>query len=135
MTACKARPSRRGGTLGGYLQKSYIVLSTKHVNKRKNIMKLFVGNLSRDVTDAELRAAFEPFGTLSSVEVVKDKFGGGSKGFAFVEMPDKAQAEAAIAGLHRKPLKGQSLDVTEARPREERKSGHGGKRQGGRRSW
>jgi RNA recognition motif-containing protein len=98
-------------------------------------MRLFVGNLSRDVTDAELRAAFEPFGTLSSVEVVKDKFGGGSKGFAFVEFPDKAQAEAAIAGLHQKPFKGQSMDVTEARPRPERKSRHGGNQRGGPRSY
>ena len=104
-------------------------------HKRKNIMRLFVGNLSRDVTDAELRAAFEPFGALSSVEVVKDKFGGGSKGFAFVEFPDKTQAEAAIAGLHQKPFKGQSMDVTEARPRPERKSSHGGKQRGGPRSY
>ena len=96
-------------------------------HKRNNSMRLYVGNLSRDVTDAELRAAFEPFGTLSSVEVVKDKFGGGSKGFAFVEFPDKAQAEAAIVGLHRKPFKGQSMDVTEARPRGEHKSSHGAK--------
>ena len=98
-------------------------------------MRLYVGNLSRDVTDAELRAAFEAFGTVSSAEVVKDKFGGGSKGFAFVEFPDKVQAEAAIAGLHRKPFKGQSMDVTEARPRPERKSSYGGKQRGGPRSY
>jgi RNA recognition motif-containing protein len=98
-------------------------------------MRLFVGNLSRDVTDAELRAAFEPFGTLTSAEVVKDKFGGGSKGFAFVEFADKAQAEAAIAGLHQKPFKGQSMDVTEARPRPERRSNFGGKQRGGSRSY
>ena len=104
-------------------------------HKLKNTMKLFVGNLARNVTDADLRAAFEPFGTLSSVEVVKDKFGGGSKGFAFVEFPDKAEAEAAIAGLHRKPFMGQSMDVTEARPRPERRSNHGGKHRGGPRSY
>lgn len=112
-----------------------LYVSSKNAYKRKNNMKLFVGNLSRDVTDADLRALFEPFGTLTSVEVVKDKFGGGSKGFGFVEMPDKAQAEAAIAGLHRTPCKGQSMDITEARPRPDRKPGHGGKQKGGRRSW
>jgi RNA recognition motif-containing protein len=95
-------------------------------------MNLFVGNLSRDVTESELRAAFEAFGTVSSVNIIKDKFNGVSRGFAFVEMPEKAEAEASIAGLHRKPLKGQSLDVTEARPREPRRTGYGGNR-GGRR--
>ena len=95
-------------------------------------MNLFIGNLSRDVTETELRAVFEPFGTVSTVNIIKDKFNGVSKGFGFVEMPEKAEAEAAIAALHRKPLKGQSMDVTEARPREPRKPGHGGNR-GGRR--
>lgn len=98
-------------------------------------MNLFIGNLSRDVTDADLRELFEPFGKLTSVTVIKDKFSGASKGFGFVEMAVKAEAEAAIAALHRKPLKGQSLDITEARPREARKPGHGGNRGGGRRSW
>lgn len=95
-------------------------------------MNLFVGNLARNVTEAELRALFEPFGTVESVSVAKDKFNGVSKGFAFVEMPEKAEAEAAIAGLHRKPLKGQSMDITEAKPRTARKSSRGGSR-GGRR--
>ena len=95
-------------------------------------MNLFIGNLSRDVTETELRAVFEPFGTVSTVNIIKDKFNGVSKGFGFVEMPEKAEAEAAIAALHRQPLKGQSMDVTEARPREPRKPGHGGNR-GGRR--
>jgi len=99
-------------------------------------MNLFIGNLSREVTEADLRTAFQTYGTVESVNIVKDKFNSVSKGFAFVEMPVKAEAEAAIAGLHRTPLKGQSLDITEARPREQRKSGHGGKRGGGhRRSW
>lgn len=97
-------------------------------------MNLFIGNLTRDVTEAELREIFEPFGKLASVSIVKDKFSGLSKGFAFVEMPDKAEAEAAIAGLYRKPLKGQSMDITEARPREQRKSGPGNRGGGKRRS-
>jgi RNA recognition motif-containing protein len=98
-------------------------------------MNLFVGNLSRDVTESELRTAFEAFGTVSSCKVIKDKFNGVSKGFAFVEMPTEAEAKAAIAGLHRTPMKGQSLDVTEARPKEQRKPSHGGGRGGPRRSW
>lgn len=98
-------------------------------------MNIFVGNLSRDVKESDLRELFEPFGTLSSLSIVKDKFSGLSKGFAFVEMPVKAEAEAAIAGLYRKQLNGQSMDVTEARPRDSKKPGssnRGGKK---RRSW
>jgi RNA recognition motif-containing protein len=98
-------------------------------------MNLFIGNLSRDVTEADLRELFEPFGSLTSVSIVKDKFSGVSKGFGFVEMPVKAEAEAAIAGLYRKQLKGQSMDVTEARPRNARKSGSGGRGGGKSRSW
>jgi len=98
-------------------------------------MNLFIGNLSRDVTEADLRAIFEPYGTLDTVTVVKDKFSGVSKGFAFVEMPVKAEAEAAIAALHRTPLKGQSLDITEARPRGQRRPDHGSRGGGHRRSW
>ncbi len=96
-------------------------------------MNLFIGNLMRDVTDAELRELFEPYGKLESVNVVKDKFSGVSKGFAFIEMPVKSEAEAAIAGLHRKALKGQSMDVTEARPKQDRKPSFGGRGGGGRR--
>jgi RNA recognition motif-containing protein len=94
-------------------------------------MNLFLGNLSRDVTEAELRQLFEPFGKIDKVTVVKDKFSGVSKGFGFIEMPVKEEAEAAITALHRKPFKGQSMDITEARPREERKRSHGGRNGGG----
>lgn len=89
-------------------------------------MRIYIGNLSRDVTESELREAFQPFGTIDSVTVIKDRSSGVSKGFAFVDMPVKAEAEAAIAGLHRTQLKGQSLDVVEARPREERRPNRGG---------
>jgi len=100
-------------------------------------MNLFIGNMSRDVTEAELRSAFEAFGQIVSLNIVKDKFNGVSKGFAFVEMATDAEGEAAIAGLHRTPMKGQSLDVTKARPKQERKGSYGGKHGGGgrRRSW
>ncbi|MFH0990109.1 MAG: RNA-binding protein [bacterium] len=88
-------------------------------------MKLYVGNLSRDVTEQDLREAFQVFGQLDSVTIIKDRSNNVSKGFGFVEMPEKTEAEAAIAGLHGKEFKGRSMDVNEARPRPERSS-HGG---------
>jgi RNA recognition motif-containing protein len=94
-------------------------------------MKLYVGNLSRDVTEAELREAFEAFGKIESVTIIKDRSNGVSKGFGFIEMPEKAEAEAAIAGLHRKEFKGRSMDVNEARPRPEHHSHGGGFNRGG----
>jgi RNA recognition motif-containing protein len=95
-------------------------------------MNIYVGNLSYDVTDDDLRRAFEAFGAVTSATVIKDKFSGASRGFGFVEMEDKAEAEKAIAGVNGKDLKGRTLNVNEARPREERRSGGGG---GGGRSW
>ncbi len=94
-------------------------------------MNIYVGNLARDVTEGDLRLAFEAFGEVASVNVMKDKFGGHPRGFAFVEMPSKTEAQAAITGLNRKELKGRTLDVNEARPRQDRRSGggRGGRRQ------
>jgi RNA recognition motif-containing protein len=95
-------------------------------------MKLYVGNLSRDVTEDNLREAFQPFGTLDSVSIIKDRSNNVSKGFGFVEMSVKAEAEAAIAGLHGKEFMGRSMDVNEARPRPEHgRSGGGGGGRGG----
>jgi cold-inducible RNA-binding protein len=82
-------------------------------------MKIYVGSLSKDVTEADLRQAFEAFGQVASAEVMKDKISGASKGFGFVEMPVEAEAHAAIQGLNGKELKGRTLKVNEARPREE----------------
>jgi len=65
-------------------------------------MNIYVGNLSRDVTEEDLRAAFEAFGRVETVNVITDKFSGESRGFAFVEMPTKAEAEAAINDLNGK---------------------------------
>jgi RNA recognition motif-containing protein len=91
-------------------------------------MKIFVGNLSLEVTDEDLRQAFEPFGRVESAVVVKEKFSSESRGFGFVEMPSDAEARAAIAGMNGKELKGRSLNVNEARPRPERREGGGGPR-------
>lgn len=82
-------------------------------------MKIYVGNLPVDVTESEVRAVFEPFGPVESVALVKDKRTEQSKGFGFVEMPDSANAGAAIAGLNGKELRGHALIVNEARARAE----------------
>ena len=94
-------------------------------------MKIYAGNLSFEVTEEDLRAAFAAFGQIESVSLIKDKYSGESKGFGFIEMPDKAQAQAAIAGLNGKDLKGRSINVNEARPRPEGRPG-GGRPGGGR---
>ncbi len=89
-------------------------------------MNIYVGNLSRDVTEEDLKEAFEAFGQIASVNVIKDKFSGEPRGFGFVEMPSKDEAQSAIEGLNGTDLKGQSLNVKEARPRTERRGGRGG---------
>ncbi len=94
-------------------------------------MRIYVGNLSYQVTDEELRQAFEPFGEVASASVIMDKFSGQSKGFGFVEMPSKSEGEAAISSLNGKDLKGRALNVNEARPRPEGGGGGGGARRGG----
>jgi len=94
-------------------------------------MRIYVGNLSRDVNDEELKEAFTGFGKVDSVNIIKDRFNNVSKGFAFVEMSVQAEAQAAIAGLHGKDMKGRSMDVNEARPQENRRRGGGGRPGGG----
>lgn len=99
-------------------------------------MKIYVGNLSRVVTEADLRQAFEAFGQVVSALILKDKFSGEPRGFGFVEMPVAAEAEAAIAGLNGTELGGQTLKVNEARPKADRprfggNRGGSGDRRGG----
>lgn len=93
-------------------------------------MNIYVGNLSREVTDEELRKEFEAFGKVESVNIIKDKYSGQSRGFGFVEMPAKAEGQAAITGLKGKVLQGRTIDVSEARPRTEG-GGRGGGGRGG----
>ena len=83
-------------------------------------MNIYVGNLAYSVTDDDLREAFGAFGDVSRASVIMDRDTGRSKGFGFVEMPDDAQAEAAIKELNEKPLSGRPVRVNEARPREDR---------------
>jgi len=80
-------------------------------------MNIHVGNLSREVPSEDLRQAFERFGQVAGATIIRDKTSGQSRGFGFVEMPNKAEAEAAISGLNGEELKGQRIFVNEARPR------------------
>jgi cold-inducible RNA-binding protein len=89
-------------------------------------MKIYVGNLSYDVTQEDLQSAFGQFGQVESVTIIIDKHSGRSKGFGFVEMPSKTEGQAAIDGLNSKDLKGRDLNVNEARPRTESRGGKGG---------
>jgi len=98
-------------------------------------MNIYIGNLSFDTTEEQLRQAFEGFGDVSNVNIIKDRYTGEPRGFAFVEMSSGDQATAAIAGLNGQDLNGRTLNVNEARPR-----GGGGNRGGGQggyrqRSW
>ena len=100
-------------------------------------MNIYVGNLSYEVTDNDLASAFEGFGRVESAKVISDMYSGKSRGFGFVEMPDDAEAQAAIDNLDGKDLKGRALKVNMARPRSEgqrgggRRGGGGGGRRGG----
>ena len=89
-------------------------------------MNIYVGNLSYSTTQEDLRQAFEAFGTVESVNIIQDRETGRSKGFGFVVMPDKAQGEAAIAGLNDKDISGRKIKANEARPRTDRPAGGGG---------
>ena len=83
-------------------------------------MNIYVGNLAYSVTEDDLREAFSAYGEVSRANVIMDRDTGRSKGFGFVEMPDSAQAEAAINGLNDKQLSGRAIRVNEAKPREDR---------------
>jgi RNA recognition motif-containing protein len=96
-------------------------------------MNIYVGNLSHQAVEDDVRQAFEAFGQVSKVSIIKDKFTGEPRGFGFVEMPNKEEADAALKGLNDQPIKDRSVKVSEARPREDRGGGDrgGGGRRGG----
>ena len=110
-------------------------------------MNIYVGNLSFGATEEELQELFGAYGQVASAAIIKDRYSGESRGFGFVEMPNRPEAEAAIAGLNGKDFKGRALSVNEARPREDRPRGGGfqrgrggggrdrGERRGGGGSW
>ena len=101
-------------------------------------MNIYVGNLSFDVSEENLRQAFEAFGQVSAASIVKDKYSGQPRGFGFVEMPNQTEGQAAIQNLNGKELLGRPMNVNEARPRTDRgrsggqagprgRSGYGGR--------
>ncbi len=102
-------------------------------------MNLYIGNLSYETTDNDLRAAFEVFGEVTNVNILTDKYSGKPRGFGFVEMAKKEEAEAAINGLNGKEINGRAINVSEARPRTaDSGGGRGGDRggnRGGGRNW
>ena len=97
-------------------------------------MNIYAGNLSYDLSEEDLKKAFEEFGQVESAKIISDMYSGRSKGFGFVEMSNEAEAQSAIDGLNGKDLKGRTLNVNQARPRSEGRQG-GKRRGGGRRSY
>ncbi len=93
-------------------------------------MNIYVGNLSNTVSENDLREAFQAFGEVSRASVIKDKFSGESRGFGFIEMPKREEADKAISMLNGRDLKGRSAKVNEAKPRTDspRTGGFGGSR-------
>ncbi len=103
-------------------------------------MNIYVGNLSSQVTEDDLRKAFEASGQVESANIIKDKFSGESRGFGFVQMPSKQEAQNAIEQMNGTDLMGRTINVNEARPRPDRQSGgrsggRGGFSGGGRRRY
>jgi len=94
-------------------------------------MNIYIGNMSFDTTEDQLRQAFEGFGEVSTVNIIKDKYSGDPRGFAFVEMSGKDEAMAAISGLNGQELNGRALNVNEAKPRAEGGNRGGSNRGGG----
>jgi RNA recognition motif-containing protein len=117
-------------------------LRIDYLLRKEAVMNIYVGNLSFDVNEDDLRKAFEGFGQVKSINIITDKYNGMSKGFGFVEMSSQDEAQAAIAGLNGKELKGRAVNVNEARPRTDNRGGGGGGRRpsgggggGGGRRW
>jgi len=108
---------------------SFSQFSQKH--KESPVKNIFVGNLDFGATESSLRSLFEPYGAVDRVNVVTDRDTGRSRGFAFVEMSDSAQADQAIAALNGTELDGRALNVNEARPAGTGGGGRGGPRHGG----
>jgi RNA recognition motif-containing protein len=92
------------------------------------MVNIYVGNLSYEATQDDLRQAFEAHGEVSSVAIIMDKMTGRSRGFGFVEMPDSGSAQAAISALNLQEVRGRAMTVNEAKPKTDSRSGGGGGR-------
>ncbi|MBN2543429.1 RNA-binding protein [bacterium] len=95
-------------------------------------MNIYVGNLPKDLSEADLKAAFEAYGQVESAKIIKDRYSGESRGFGFVEMPSQDEAKEAMEAMNGSDLKGSTLKVNEARPRTPRRRPGGGGNFGGR---
>jgi RNA recognition motif-containing protein len=106
--------------------------STREFNNKESKMKIYVGNLSYEVTEEELRQEFSAFGEIESVNIIMDKYSGRPRGFGFVEMPSVSEGQAAITGLNGKTIGDRTLVVNAARPRSDSRGGRSyGERRGG----
>jgi RNA recognition motif-containing protein len=105
----------------------------KRINERSTSMKIYVGNLPYEITEAELREEFDSFGEVKSVNIITDRYTGRPRGFGFVEMATVSEGQAAIAGLNGKTMKDQTLNVNAARPPSDNRGGgsYGNRRSGG----
>ena len=99
------------------------VSSNTPISENIALMNIYVGNLSYEISEDELRDTFSQFGTVSSCKLITDRETGRTKGFGFVEMDNNAEADAAIKALNDKPLKGRAIKVNEAKPRADRPRG------------
>jgi RNA recognition motif-containing protein len=90
-------------------------------------MNIYVGNIAFDATEENLRDAFAQYGEVTSAKLVMDRDSGRPRGFGFVEMPNNDEANAAIEALHQSDMMGRSLNVSEARPRNDNRGGGGGR--------
>jgi RNA recognition motif-containing protein len=86
-------------------------------------MRIYIANLSYELTEEDLRQEFMAFGEVASVDIITDRYNGRSKGFGFVEMASRSEAEAAITGLNGKTMKDRTIVASEARPRTNNRSG------------
>ena len=94
-------------------------------------MNIYVGNLSYNTTEDELRALFTEFGSVDSAKLIMDRDSGQSKGFGFIEMSDNSGGQQAIEGLNGRDINGRALTVNKAKPKEDRPRGGGGGGRGG----
>jgi RNA recognition motif-containing protein len=98
-----------------------LMATLQNVSGKEQAMNIYVGNLSFNTNDNDLRSTFEQFGNVDSARVATDRESGRSRGFGFVEMSNDSEARKAIEGTNGRDLQGRTLNVNEARPREERK--------------
>jgi RNA recognition motif-containing protein len=97
-------------------------------HEKEDLMNIYVGNLALNVTEDDLQQAFQAFGEVETVKIIKDRYSGESRGFAFVEMPAGAEAQSAINDLNGKELKGLQIKVNQAKPQSNKRKGGGFRR-------